>query len=1527
MQAAIEKYIKKRKLNKDLFRERALLALMLSLVVIAGIFWWLKLVGVTMAGEAFCGMTEHIHSDSCTEKTLICGKEEGDTHTHVEGCYQITYTCGLAEHIHDVTCYSDSKADVETAAVWEETLADVQKGPSFAENLIAVAKSQLGYTESIYNYKIDVAGVRRGYTRYGEWYGNPYGDWNAMFIDFCLHYNGVAYDQLTYYSGVETMRVSWEKIGVYQSADTHTPAAGDILFVDDDADGKADWAGIISMAGNSNYLVIAGDRENSVCEVQLKKDDPSILGSTVETEILSAIATELDNWRIGLAVARIDALPTMDEIAQKLSEYADAGDDDGYATYFMEMVRDTQTAYASWEDLSVYRPLITNGDKLIQYQSMWASALASVDITVHNINKYNTPDILVYGSGTVQSVLGKGMSFLNWNAYTVSRSDAGYYYLSGIDTSDESKLSIKLPTDGFVLLTYRSSGYVWQGVEFGDHVEVPFVYQGVVGNNTSGYGTLSATNSNGLTPIQSADTSGLIEVNLFNYGDKINTMYDQNKYYPGFQQEFGSTSVTSVNGGGSFNFGNNLTVDILAGINGVTTSTGRGPINTTVNGANTPVMGTMNYNLSANGYPQLAYTATGFNPELYWLFSNNAATSTTKLNSASINGLFQQDPVTGKYYFDSRLCFAQYNAEKNIFELYNETMTPNYMMYPFGNFLPFNDINLQATKVTDINRNYFQRMAASALTKHNNGFSTTRNEYQTLSTALTNFVTYMDSNQNNKTWDWMAPIQRYFAVTAPPDISTTDRINGLKDQVSNMYNLDYDQETDFYFGMSMRMDFIMPKNGTTGPNGDQPMVFDFNGDDDVWVYVDGKLFLDLSGIHRHVGGRIDFQNGRVEYYQFNPETGKADISVSTKDALGVEYSYVKDGKTIYYVPFSILMAETVKNDPTVLNEKGTFPDYTTHTIDFFYMERGSGSSVCNIEFNFPLIQQNSVSVTKELTADAEIAAIGNPDFYFQILKENGVTPLVGAGVEYIIMDADNQMEIGKGVTGEGGVFTLKAGQTAVFPGIDENAGKYFVRELLDPTVYEQYGKITVDGKSTTKDHYKPNLTVGAGTFVGVDSDIKDISDGSTAFTFANHIDTHKYGSLKLLKNYLDYQSGLSPKAVTFLIALDGVPIPVGTQYTAITASGIYEIRQVTTAGQITFQSDEIIYFSRIIAGTKITVRESAESAAGYAVTYTASSNLAFATYTDGTGDYGEGIIPAEEVSVTVSNDKVGTKLTVPVNKVLLYSDGKIYTYTFILQQIKSLTDLTEAGIYIKSQVTLTGGPESLAFTLNYVPGTADGKYYYLVYEEGADAKQGMDTTRYIVEITLTTADGKTTAAVTGRYTADGNAITGDDPLTFTNRIVRPLTVSKTVTGITADNRFTFTVNATVDGAPLTGTYLCEDGRSIAFTEGKATFTLAHGESLTILDLPYGTVWTVTEADNAGYFTQYAVNGGEAIAGIEASGTLTDAAAVAYTNAGGYELPSTGSAAHLWFIISGCTLMATALVIGFVLRRRYGRRFN
>lgn len=226
--------------------------LVLSLLVILTVFWWLKLTGITLAGDAFCGKAEHSHSQQCGANG-----------------------CALAEHTHDATCYSNLKADLETSDDWEQTLAGLQRSQVTAENVVAVATSQLGVSESVLNFQVDAHGVRRGITRYGQWYGNPYGDWQAMFVSFCLYYAGL--DDLPANAGVESMRLEWAAAGLFLAETYYAPRVGDLLFVTDDG-AKASGVGIITGYRASDVTVIQGDVVGKVDQVTYSLTDGTILG-------------------------------------------------------------------------------------------------------------------------------------------------------------------------------------------------------------------------------------------------------------------------------------------------------------------------------------------------------------------------------------------------------------------------------------------------------------------------------------------------------------------------------------------------------------------------------------------------------------------------------------------------------------------------------------------------------------------------------------------------------------------------------------------------------------------------------------------------------------------------------------------------------------------------------------------------------------------------------------------------------------------------------------------------------------------------------------------------------------------------------------------------------------------------------------------------------------------------------------------------------------------------------------------------
>ena len=228
--------------------------------------------------ELVCGQEEHTHSEACTpneqEETVFCGK---DAHTHGEACRDETgeLVCGTEEHTHSLACYADPTADVETAEAWEQTFAGVTLTGNWRQDTLAIAETQLGYAESTKNYVVAEDGETvKGYTRYGAWCEEPYGDWNTMFLSFCLHYAGV--------EGVPPDRdcggwvTAWAD--AFEPAQSHTPAVGDLVLFDRDGDGTADRAGLVARLTDSGFAAMEGDAEDAVRLMTYGADDTGILG-------------------------------------------------------------------------------------------------------------------------------------------------------------------------------------------------------------------------------------------------------------------------------------------------------------------------------------------------------------------------------------------------------------------------------------------------------------------------------------------------------------------------------------------------------------------------------------------------------------------------------------------------------------------------------------------------------------------------------------------------------------------------------------------------------------------------------------------------------------------------------------------------------------------------------------------------------------------------------------------------------------------------------------------------------------------------------------------------------------------------------------------------------------------------------------------------------------------------------------------------------------------------------------------------
>ena len=161
---------------------------------------------------------------------------------------------------------------------------------------------------------------------------------------------------------------------------------------------------------------------------------------------------------------------------------------------------------------------------------------------------------------------------------------------------------------------------------------------------------------------------------------------------------------------------------------------------------------------------------------------------------------------------------------------------------------------------------------------------------------------------------------------------------------------------NYGFGAKLQFDFTLTEDGkvvvgkdTSGSDIKVPIKFFFSGDDDVWVYIDGELMLDVGGAHGKASGLLEFgaNNTVTPYVSSNKNTDQNDTMV---------YGSGETTKTVNY-----------NGQPITFNKKGTtktLENQSTHTLTMYYMERGMWESNMALAFNFP--DHNELQVEKQV---------------------------------------------------------------------------------------------------------------------------------------------------------------------------------------------------------------------------------------------------------------------------------------------------------------------------------------------------------------------------------------------------------------------------------------------------------------------------------------------------------------------------------------------------------------------------------
>ncbi len=855
LQTIIREFQKKQKKKKAVVWTLWILSLLLGV----GVFWRFRMTGVAMTDEVYCGETD-------------------------------------PQHIHTSLCSSDPEADVETQEEWESTLPDICTG-NWKEDLLAVARSQAGYTESKENSILGEDGeTLKGYSRYGAWYGNPYGDWNAMFVSFCLHYAGIPEEWVPQNSDPLTMKSTGEAMGIYRSG-TNTLQIGDVVFLKQE--GTMNRVGIVLDKQDTYVTVMEGDFQNMVKENQYSLEVDNLEGYLS----LKAARESFDH--------KEETLPTPVEgklqfpVAYKNDSLQMKISLDGEILFPVEQEEEGNDPWSAIQgEIQLVEPTENEYTKITQYLSEEQTEIPK-KLTAWNLEFLYEKTLLNLQNCTVSLELTSQETAMEKQAeffILQEQSDGTFIKLDVLDVSKKteflSELSVVPREEGRLILVLweeerEQSQQLLESepetietipietAEKTETIEIPEAVQQMDGKASA---VLPPTIHG-----EDTDSKGVI-IHLFDY------------------------TAPQVNQRKRLHF-----------------NTGNGTGMNRWTGSKEPYTGMVQEKLK-NGFPVLSHGG----DSLKYLFDPFNTRAGVKAYP-NRNKLFQLDEE-GNYFFDADNNFA--------------TIIPNGV-----------DFQQDFTLYTEPSRAWNPDSAVKAVR--------------------------------------FLPFDPFY-------------MDGDKEHVI----VTNEKGADYHFGMTIEIPFKMAPDGVVQlPDGEnQDMEFYFKGDDDVWVFLDDQLVMDMGGIHDSAEGRINFHTGKVT----------------------VNGEEQKDLWNLFH---------------------GMFAPYSKHTLKFFYMERGKFASNCAIRFNLPLKPTGCLWLEKELRPEQKE---NTTEFIFHVQ----LTPPEGSGLEnstytvYESYQAYDQGETVVPIPGKieipfptDGKISLQAGQFAVFQSLpsgttytitEEDPGNYAV---------------------------------------------------------------------------------------------------------------------------------------------------------------------------------------------------------------------------------------------------------------------------------------------------------------------------------------------------------------------------------------------------------------------------------------------------------------------------------------------------
>ncbi|MBR6789488.1 MAG: Cna B-type domain-containing protein [Oscillospiraceae bacterium] len=1035
----------------------------------------------------------HVHDETCFTTVLPDELTCTEDHEHRPWCYGVwEQICSFEEHTHSLACHSDPEADTEDADIWEATFAGTELTGIWADDLIAIAESQRGYSESTANFLVAEDGETvSGYTRYGQWADDPYGEWNSYFIAFCLEYAGI--EGVPFDSDPEKWTEELREAGLW-AGEGESALPGDLVFFETDGGIRCGILSALDEEGETPLLTLIGEQEGRVSHIQIPPDDPALLGFAMLpenpgpalfcgleehlhdecdelecplTEHLHGIvctvdmdgAAPEDRQAVGEVILLIEDLPSADEIDEKIWEFEEAEDYEAEEAWLTEIYRLVAHAYSRYDALSDdLKEFVINRDKLLEMEYIWSAfPLIEIDIAMEadyqNVSFDSGASFVFYtegengyyafdGNGTAVPVHVSGgiitadVADRDTLLWTFKKQSDGSYIIQNVSTgrymhaygSNGSSTVTTTSAYGSFLVSTADGLRVRSNTEYAylDENTGTFrvtktagsaaLYQVGIAEDCiiwldGSCGTLDSFYGSPSTRFSAAEGTTFLLPETWESPDKyayvLRGWYDvvNGKWYPpGAKAEVTGNTVFYADWvAASYDIGefNAQTVDTVStnqfidvrvfDYNALFNVYSTNPT-VTINASGhdeTWRLVTGDGKVAHENGDTLGYIFRDWDDTSELSYPNNTNGANTYDGNITVYpGLYS--PELADILFDPDSSFDPETGEGVIGKQYlgrgdylfrygNDPGEPEH----YGYFYYDSSLNAASYNQSDERfyvYNYLEKTSASSGSgaEGNSDFLPLNSPYENLNGNTVGTYSY-----DGVYGEYEGTAHCLYSA----DESTSGRAG-----------------SNFWFGMTADIDFYLPSvPGTRDAEGNMAnlsvygdeLTFEFSGDDDVWVLVDGELVLDLGGIHGVESGTINFSTGEVTV------NGNVEGSVT----------HIGAGR---------------------------------HTLTMYYLERGSSQSNCKLRFN--ISSRYSFSLQKEDTLSREI--LNGAEFSVYTDAACTVPAELWENREDYLNDVPGQH-----------VFTVKNGKASMWGFAAGNT--YYIKETKPPGGYDPMSGIIV----------------------------------------------------------------------------------------------------------------------------------------------------------------------------------------------------------------------------------------------------------------------------------------------------------------------------------------------------------------------------------------------------------------------------------------------------------------------------------